>query len=317
MCRKIKENLLFFSNNKRMGHSVDRSGYRGEYPRTHGFTLVELAIVMTIIGLLIGGILKGQEMLQNARNTATIAQVKSYEAASLSFVDIYASSPGDTQGASSHIAGCNIGCDPWIGATGANNRIVGDPNWSANWNPQGGATVGNAATTGFTQETYLFWTHLLLANLIGGVTADGIRTVTTYKFGVTHPSAPIGGGFVAGYADGSSGAPGNSGQNCGNGNNNGNNGNCRGVGSGGDGFIIVLLPSPTASPATVTTSSQTLQPRQAAAIDRKLDDGRPDEGGIMAFGAPSCFSGGGGGAIEMYDETVSTKDCGLFFSVAY
>ncbi|TAL35563.1 MAG: prepilin-type N-terminal cleavage/methylation domain-containing protein, partial [Alphaproteobacteria bacterium] len=35
-----------------------------------GFTLVELAIVMTIIGLLIGGILKGQELMQNARITA-------------------------------------------------------------------------------------------------------------------------------------------------------------------------------------------------------------------------------------------------------
>ena len=32
-----------------------------------GFTLVEIAIVMVIIGLLIGGVLKGQAMVQNAK----------------------------------------------------------------------------------------------------------------------------------------------------------------------------------------------------------------------------------------------------------
>ena len=36
-------------------------------PSEQGFTLVELAIVMVIIGLLIGGILKGQELINNAK----------------------------------------------------------------------------------------------------------------------------------------------------------------------------------------------------------------------------------------------------------
>ena len=46
-----------------------------------GFTLVELAIVMIIVGLLIGGVLKGQELIDNAKSQALINQAKAYTAA--------------------------------------------------------------------------------------------------------------------------------------------------------------------------------------------------------------------------------------------
>ena len=62
-----------------------------------GFTLVELAIVMIIIGLLIAGVLKGQALIANAQVTATVAQIKSIEAATSTFRDTYASIPGDWQ----------------------------------------------------------------------------------------------------------------------------------------------------------------------------------------------------------------------------
>lgn len=42
----------------------------------HAFTLVELSIVMIINCLLIGGVLKGQELIQNARLASTISQAK-------------------------------------------------------------------------------------------------------------------------------------------------------------------------------------------------------------------------------------------------
>lgn len=35
--------------------------------RQSGFTLIEIAIVLVIIGLLLGGILKGQELINSAR----------------------------------------------------------------------------------------------------------------------------------------------------------------------------------------------------------------------------------------------------------
>ena len=46
-----------------------------------GFTLVELAVVMIIIGLLIGGVLKGQEMIENSRAISTAKQAQSLIAA--------------------------------------------------------------------------------------------------------------------------------------------------------------------------------------------------------------------------------------------
>ncbi len=60
-----------------------------------GFTLVELAIVMIIIGLLIGGILKGQELINNARVSSTAAQAKAIESGISTFRDKYAGLPGD------------------------------------------------------------------------------------------------------------------------------------------------------------------------------------------------------------------------------
>ena len=66
-----------------------------------GFTLVELAIVMIIIGLLIAGVLKGQQLITNAQIAATVAQVKAFDAATTSFKDMYAAMPGDMSTAAS------------------------------------------------------------------------------------------------------------------------------------------------------------------------------------------------------------------------
>ena len=60
-----------------------------------GFTLVEIAIVMVIIGLLIGGVLKGQSMIQNAKVKRVVNQANELRAAIMSFYDKYGVYPGD------------------------------------------------------------------------------------------------------------------------------------------------------------------------------------------------------------------------------
>jgi prepilin-type N-terminal cleavage/methylation domain-containing protein len=60
-----------------------------------GFTLIEIAIVMVIIGLLIGGVLKGQEMINNAKVKRVMKQADELRAAITTFYDKYGQYPGD------------------------------------------------------------------------------------------------------------------------------------------------------------------------------------------------------------------------------
>jgi len=68
--------------------------------RQQGFTLVEIAIVLVIIGLLLGGILKGQEMITQAKIKNSIADFSGISAAYHGYQDRYRAIPGDDANAS-------------------------------------------------------------------------------------------------------------------------------------------------------------------------------------------------------------------------
>jgi prepilin-type N-terminal cleavage/methylation domain-containing protein len=113
-----------------------------------GFTLVELAIVLMIIGLLIGGILKGQELITNARVTSSIKQFRSYDAAVITFQDSYGALPGDITNPATRLPNCSAArCN----TAGNGNGVVGDIN-----------TING-------DENNAFWLHLGAAGLISGV----------------------------------------------------------------------------------------------------------------------------------------------------
>src|SRR6186997_2459258 len=67
--------------------------------RQTGFTLVEIAIVLVIIGLLLGGILKGQEMITQAKIKNVIADFSGVSAAFYGYQDRYRAIPGDDKNA--------------------------------------------------------------------------------------------------------------------------------------------------------------------------------------------------------------------------
>ena len=60
-----------------------------------GFTLVEIAIVLVIIGLLLGGVLKGQELIESSRIKSMAKDLTSFSAMFTSYQDRYRSLPGD------------------------------------------------------------------------------------------------------------------------------------------------------------------------------------------------------------------------------
>lgn len=68
--------------------------------KQQGFTLIEIAIVMVIIGLLLGGILKGQELVMSARIKNIINDFNGIGSAFYSYQERYRAYPGDDAKAS-------------------------------------------------------------------------------------------------------------------------------------------------------------------------------------------------------------------------
>ncbi len=265
-----------------------------------GFTLVELAIVMTIIGLLIGGILKGQELMQNARATATIARVRAFESAVTTFRDTYSAVPGDMAGAATRLPNCDASCNPF--ATNAGDNIVGALAWAAGgWANQFTALTA-AAATAVGAETNLFWMHLLLGDLITGVSSSPVtQAAVPAEINVTHPAAPIGGTFIAGYGQGGANIQPASTA-------------LTNQTSSPNGLLLVLALQPAAALPTAT-GSLPLTAIRAALIDRKMDDGRPASGAVQAYGfTASCFTVADA-LTSAYAEGTTGNDCGLIFRI--
>ena len=73
--------------------------------RQSGFTLIEIAIVLVIIGLLLGGILKGQELINSARVKNLATDFRSVPVFIYAYQDKFRSLPGDDSAASTHLTG--------------------------------------------------------------------------------------------------------------------------------------------------------------------------------------------------------------------
>ena len=128
--------------------------------RQSGFTLIEIAIVLVIIGLLLGGILKGQELINSARVKNLATDFRNIPAFIYGYQDKFRALPGDDPAASTHLNGATNATTP-AGMQG-NGVINGD------WN-----------STTNTDESYLFWQHVRLAGLAPGVT-DATASPTDY-----------------------------------------------------------------------------------------------------------------------------------------
>lgn len=120
-----------------------------------GFTLVEIAIVLVIIGLLLGGILKGQELINSAKVKNMISDFRTAQSMVYGYQDKYRSFPGDQTAAQLLGNFPSAVPAPTAGTPALNNNGRLDGPWNS---------------VAVTDESFLFWQHVRLANLGAGPT---------------------------------------------------------------------------------------------------------------------------------------------------
>ena len=135
--------------------------------RQSGFTLIEIAIVLVIIGLLLGGVLKGQELITGARVRNLIQQQDGVKAAYFGFLDRFRALPGDYATATTTIT--NISVAACNGGNGNGNGQIEPTAAPAN-------------------ETTLAWEHLSKAGFINGTYTCAAGNPTP----ATNPTNPYG-----------------------------------------------------------------------------------------------------------------------------
>lgn len=217
-----------------------------------GFTLVELAISLMVIGLLIGGVLKGAEVVENARVNKVVRQLQSFSAATTDFMNQYGSLPGDMMTSSTRLPGCT----------------TSPCNVAGNGDGEIGGLVGGAWVGSTTAEYNTYFYHLQAAGYLAvdPMTVAGTAITNAMKM-------PINDGFYYSRAIAVGIAPDTTAP-----------------------MQSLMLTRLMSSPAGFTTpwldGNGPVTPAQAAQIDRKIDNGSPITGSVVAYsGGTYCTDG--------------------------
>jgi len=119
-----------------------------------GFTLIEIAIVLVIIGLLLGGVLKGQELINSAKVKNLATDFRNIPLYFYGYQDRFKALPGDDARVVTNLSGATAATTP---ANKLGNGVI-DGLWNS---------------TTVTDESLLFWQHVRLAGLAAGATSTG------------------------------------------------------------------------------------------------------------------------------------------------
>lgn len=248
----------------------------------HGFTLVELSIVLAIIGLLIGGVLAGQNLLRGAELKAILTDFNRYKTATDQFKNQYGGLPGDLLDATEYWgqAAAGVSCATTVGTGTATCNGNGD---------------NRIASISGSDEELRYWQHLVNAGLLGGsfngVPANG----TAGSHASDRSNAPAGKMTNSFWFSWSwinvAGDP------------------SLFDGTYGHSFSYGRL-NPGSWP-----SNPLLEPDDAYGIDRKIDDGKPGLGSVLAAGWDNCTTAANSSATNAdYALQDSNIHCILIFA---
>lgn len=231
-----------------------------------GFTLIELSIVLVIIGLVVGGVLVGRDLIYSARIKKVISELQQFQTAVNTFRGKYDCLPGDCPNITTYLGTDAGGCPAGGGASGVCN----------------GNGNGIIAVCSNPNETTYVWRHLAMSNLIPARKYSGRNTCTgTLVLDSDIPSSSYSPniGYHMGYPDVSVGYPSS-------------------ISMWAAGVQIGAVAVPAYSGDQLWGAG--LLAPDAAALDKKMDDGIPGGGALRSvdsyYPSPSnsnttCLSG--------------------------
>ncbi len=257
-----------------------------------GFTLIELAIVIVIVGLLLGGILEGRSILDAAENRRIYTDAQDYITAMGQFSQKYGSLPGDMFDAETiwGQAAAGAACK----ATNNQNKTT------CSGDGDGHIELGevDGATTVKTVEHFRAWQQLVNASLIQG-NLTGVPGAGGDDHAVVEVNVPKGIIDGSGYS-------------------------LYYLGAGGGNFFASALPYNHIlhfgqGTAAGITDAPTLIPDEAWEVDVKVDDGIPHSGSVRTYTStaqPNCATADDMTAV--YNVTFTGgRACNLIFLTGF
>lgn len=255
--------------------------HRSPIKSASGFSLVELAIVMMVISLLIAALLKGVEMVENARVGRQIAQVNMYEAALGTFKTSYGTLPGDLNDPDARLRNCSTGNFCLSTVRGNGNGLI-EPR-------EADIDLGNWTLT---DERNYIYPHLSAAglmpfdsNLLGsGDTADdfplGILPGSSIR--ISHISAAAAGVYPK---------------------------------LEGLYIFVARLRNGTVSSSVSVSQFPAMSANNALQIDRKIDDGFSGTGNVL--GVNTATAGANCRVNNDYNEAVERDTCNIGYRTRF